>query len=151
MKVHLAWITPKPGRAKEPAIAALVGEYMDRVRAFNEVNTLEVAGEEQFFAAMERLAGRTTPHIVLLDSRGKQRSSEEIAELIRDVRDRSVQHLVFAIGGANGWSEGARKRASELLSFGKITLPHELARVVAAEQIYRAFTILAGHPYHAGH
>jgi 23S rRNA (pseudouridine1915-N3)-methyltransferase len=151
MKVHLAWITAKPGRAKEPAIAALVGEYMDRVRAFNEVNTLEVAGEEQLFTAIERLAGRTTPHIVLLDSRGKQRSSEEIAELVREVRDRSVQHLVFAIGGANGWSEAARKRAAELLAFGKITLPHELARVVAAEQIYRAFTILARHPYHAGH
>jgi 23S rRNA (pseudouridine1915-N3)-methyltransferase len=58
---------------------------------------------------------------------------------------------VLAIGPADGWSDAARARAGLLLSFGSITLPHQLARVVLAEQIYRALTILAGHPYHSGH
>ena len=62
-----------------------------------------------------------------------------------------AQQIVFAIGPADGWSKDARGRAQLLLSFGPLTLAHALARVVLAEQLYRAFTILAGHPYHAGH
>ena len=59
--------------------------------------------------------------------------------------------LLFAIGGADGFSDEARRQASLVLSLGKMTLPHELARVVLLEQIYRAFTILSNHPYHLGH
>jgi 23S rRNA (pseudouridine1915-N3)-methyltransferase len=59
--------------------------------------------------------------------------------------------MVFAIGPADGWSEAARERAQLLLSLGPMTLAHALARLVVAEQLYRAFTILSGHPYHAGH
>ncbi len=151
MKVQLAWVTPKPGRTKEPAVASLVREFLERIRPYAEIGTLEAANEDQLFASIERLSGRTRPQTVLLDSRGKQRSSEEIAMLVREARDNSVQQLVFAIGGAGGWSEASRQRASELLSLGRITLPHELARLVVAEQLYRAFTILAGHPYHSGH
>jgi 23S rRNA (pseudouridine1915-N3)-methyltransferase len=62
-----------------------------------------------------------------------------------------MQRLIFAVGPADGWSEKGCARANLLLSFGRITLPHQLARVVLAEQLYRAFTILAGHPYHSGH
>jgi len=66
-------------------------------------------------------------------------------------RETAVQQIVFAIGPADGWSETSRKRAMLLLSLGQMTLAHALARVVLAEQIYRAFTILTGHPYHSGH
>jgi 23S rRNA (pseudouridine1915-N3)-methyltransferase len=59
--------------------------------------------------------------------------------------------LVLAIGPADGWSAATRKRANLLLSLGRMTLPHQLARIVLAEQVYRALTILAGHPYHSGH
>ncbi len=59
--------------------------------------------------------------------------------------------IVFAIGPASGWSDGARKSAQTMLSLGPMTLPHEMARLVVAEQLYRAFTIVAGHPYHTGH
>ena len=59
--------------------------------------------------------------------------------------------LLFAIGGSDGFSEEARRRARFILSLGKMTLPHELARVVLLEQLYRAFTILKNHPYHLGH
>jgi 23S rRNA (pseudouridine1915-N3)-methyltransferase len=67
------------------------------------------------------------------------------------LRDSGVQTVVFAIGPADGWSAEARRRASLVLSLGPMTLPHELARALVAEQIYRALTILAGHPYHCGH
>ena len=59
--------------------------------------------------------------------------------------------LIFAIGPPNGWSEAATRQAQTMLSLGRMTLPHELARLVLAEQLYRAFTILSGHPYHTGH
>ncbi len=95
--------------------------------------------------------GRTAPVLVALDSRGKQLSSEELAEFVQQHLERGSQELIFAIGPADGWSAAALARAQQTLSLGKITLPHELARVVLAEQIYRAFTILNNHPYHGGH
>jgi len=78
-------------------------------------------------------------------------TSEVFAEWLGRQRDTSAQQIVFSIGPADGWSMAARKRANLLLSLGPMTLAHSLARVVLAEQIYRAFTILTGHPYHAGH
>lgn len=78
-------------------------------------------------------------------------SSEAFAKWLGTRRDGGEQHVVVAVGPADGWSEEARKRADLLLSLGPMTLPHALARLVAAEQVYRAFTILAGHPYHCGH
>ena len=88
--------------------------------------------------------------LVLLDSRGKQLSSEELAEFLEREQIGAVP-LLFAVGGSDGFSEETRKHAGFTLSLGKMTLPHELARVVLMEQIYRAFTILKHHPYHLGH
>lgn len=78
-------------------------------------------------------------------------SSESFAAWLGAQRDEGTQHIVFAIGPASGWSDAARGRARMLLSLGRFTLAHSLARVVMAEQIYRASTILTGHPYHTGH
>ena len=86
-----------------------------------------------------------------MDSGGRLLTSEDFAGAIGDFRDRGVQQIVVGIGGADGWTAEAKKRADLLVSMGRLTLPHGLARVVAAEQIYRAMTILAGHPYHCGH
>jgi len=91
---------------------------------------------------------------MLLDGRGRQMSSEAFAGLLGARRDEGTQLVVFAIGPADGWSESARteaKRRGHLLSLGPMTLAHQLARLVMAEQIYRACTILTGHPYHKGH
>jgi 23S rRNA (pseudouridine1915-N3)-methyltransferase len=88
---------------------------------------------------------------VLTDSRGEAFSSERLAAWLGNRRDGGQQSIIFAIGPADGWSEQASRLAQTMLSFGPMTLPHELARLVLAEQIYRAFTILAGHPYHSGH
>ncbi len=85
------------------------------------------------------------------DSRGKQFSSEEFARFLGDYQDCNPLPLVLAIGPADGFSEAARKAAQHTISLGRMTLAHELARVVLLEQVYRAFTILKGHPYHSGH
>lgn len=100
------------------------------------------------FEWAERLKGRTFPTLVLLDERGKQFSSEALARWLGEQRVEGRQHVIFALGPADGWSKPDRERAGVLLSLGPMTLPHELARVVVSEQLYRAFTILAGHPYH---
>jgi 23S rRNA (pseudouridine1915-N3)-methyltransferase len=106
--------------------------------------------EDALWEAAEHERGRTAPMLVLLDERGKQMSSETFAKWLGRERDEGRQLIIFAIGPADGWSEDSRKRATERLSLGPMTLAHELARVVLCEQIYRALTILAGHPYHRG-
>ncbi len=106
-------------------------------------------------SALLKLCGREARplrhSLVLLDSLGKQLSSEEFAEFLRNHQDRNPLPLLFAVGPANGFTAETRLEANLLLSLGKMTLAHELARVVLLEQLYRAFTILKGHPYHLGH
>ncbi|RTL86518.1 23S rRNA (pseudouridine(1915)-N(3))-methyltransferase RlmH [Ancylobacter aquaticus] len=86
--------------------------------------------------------------VMALDPRGVEMSSEQIAADIAALRDRGSRTLSFIIGGADGLSEPVRARADRLIAFGRATFPHQLVRVMMAEQIYRATTILAGHPYH---
>jgi 23S rRNA (pseudouridine1915-N3)-methyltransferase len=129
----------------------LAEAYLERTAQYTQADARVYRSEAALLEAVERLRSRTTPVLVLLDGRGKMLSSEGFADWIGRQRDGGVQQLVFAIGPANGWSDDARKQARMLLSLGAMTLPHELARVVISEQVYRAFTILAGHPYHSGH
>ena len=77
-----------------------------------------------------------------------RRFSEALAKWLRRQRDEGQQRVVFAVGPVGGWADKERAKAGLLLSLGPMTLPHELVRVVVSEQLYRAFTILAGHPYH---
>ena len=147
MKLQVAWI----GKTKEPAIQSLSGEYLKRIARYVQTDSQELAGEPALLKLADRASGRTAPVLVLLDARGRQFTSEEFANLLRDQQDRGTQNLLFAIGPADGFSDEARGAADLILSFGKMTLAHELARVVLLEQIYRAFTILKGHPYHTGH
>jgi 23S rRNA (pseudouridine1915-N3)-methyltransferase len=143
MKMKVAWI----GKTRDSAIQALTAEYLKRLSAYAPVEALALGSE----AALLKLAARSTPNLVLLDSRGRQFTSEEFARFVDQQQTRGPQPLLFAVGPADGFSEPARKSASSLLSLGKMTLPHELARVVFLEQLYRALTILKGHPYHLGH
>jgi 23S rRNA (pseudouridine1915-N3)-methyltransferase len=147
VKLQIAWI----GKTKEPAIQSLSAEYLQRISRFVQAESHEFTAESSLFKLADRAAGRTAPVLILLDSRGRQFTSEEFAELLRDQQDRGTQNLLFAVGPADGFSDEARSSADLILSFGKMTLAHELARVVLLEQIYRAFTILKGHPYHTGH
>jgi len=147
MKLRIAWI----GKTKSPAIQALTAEYLKRLSRYAACDALELASEAALLKQMEKMAGRTQPVLVLLDSRGRQLASEEIANFLEYQRAHDTQDLFFAIGPADGWTAATRTKAAHVLSLGKITLPHELARVVLLEQLYRGFTILQGHPYHGGH
>ena len=150
MKLRVVWITPK-SRSKEPAYDALTREYASRIEKYHPVEASDIPSEAALLKLQERAAGRTTPRLILIDSRGKEMTSEQFAGFIETQQSADVQHLLFAIGPADGFSDATRKSASRLISLGKMTLPHELARVVLLEQIYRAFTILKKHPYHCGH
>jgi 23S rRNA (pseudouridine1915-N3)-methyltransferase len=86
--------------------------------------------------------------LVLLDEKGKHISSEEIAGFIEGKMNQSVKHLVFVIGGAFGFSDAVYKRANASLSLSKLTFSHQLVRLIFMEQLYRAFTIMKGEPYH---
>lgn len=88
--------------------------------------------------------------LIVLDERGKSMSSVNFAKTLQDWRDAGSKHLTIALGGPDGHSERVRKRASLLLSFGLMTWPHQIARILLSEQLYRAATILSGHPYHRG-
>jgi 23S rRNA (pseudouridine1915-N3)-methyltransferase len=89
-------------------------------------------------------------HVIALDVTGRARSSEDLAKHLSALRDRSVGDVAFLIGGPDGLAPHLRDKAKEKLSLGALTWPHLLARAMLAEQLYRAMTILSGHPYHRG-
>lgn len=148
MKIRIAWI----GKTKEPAIASLTQEYLARISRYAQVDSIALRDEPDLLGKWgnsKKPGSKST--LVLLDSRGKELSSEQFAQFLGDHQDRNPLPLVFAIAGADGFSPEAKANAQHIISLGKMTLAHELARVVLLEQIYRAFTILKGHPYHCGH
>jgi 23S rRNA (pseudouridine1915-N3)-methyltransferase len=143
VKLHVAWI----GRTKDAAIAALTAEYLKRIGRYIPTDHHELRDE----AALLALAQKQRATLVLLDARGKQFTSEEFAAWLGQQQDRGTQRLLLAIGPADGFAAATRTAAALQISLGEMTLAHELARVVLLEQVYRAFTILKGHPYHSGH
>lgn len=152
MRITLSAVTT---RKKPRLLDEALQEYCARLAYYATVEQQHFTSESALLAALEKSSReksvRPSAKLVLLDARGRILSSEQLARWLGHERDHAIQHLHFAIGPADGWSPEAHKRAALLLSFGPMTFPHELARVMLAEQLYRAFTILAGHPYHAGH
>ncbi len=147
MKLTVAWI----GKTKSAAIQSLTHEYLKRLRQYAEAEGLSLKDERALLKFCGRDGRAARRRLVLLDSCGKQLSSEELAKFLGDRQDKNPVPTVFAIGPADGFSETARQQADFTLSLGKMTIAHELARVLLLEQIYRGFTILKGHPYHLGH
>lgn len=145
MKIRVAWI----GKTKESAIQSLTGEYLKKIGYYVEVEGISLKDE----AALQKLCGAKRPAqmVVLLNSRGREFQSEAFAAFIQDQQQRSPSALLFAVGPASGFSQATLDCANMLLSLGKMTYAHEIARVVLLEQIYRAFTIIKRHPYHLGH
>ena len=151
MKITLTAILPRRSRTKSDPTDRLIADYVERSARYVPCDSQLFESEVGLLEWLDHQPGRTAAHLILLDSRGQLLSSEEFAQQIGRLRDGGTQRLVLAIGPADGWSDAARQRANLLFSLGRITLPHQLARVVLAEQVYRALTILAGHPYHSGH
>lgn len=148
MKLKIAWI----GKTKEPAITSLTDEYLKRISRYAQVEGVSLRDEADLlakFGAAAKPGAKST--LVLMDSRGKEFTSEQFAKFLGDYQDRNPLPLVLAVDGADGFSQQAKSAAQNVISLGKMTLAHELARVVLLEQVYRAFTILKGHPYHSEH
>lgn len=150
------------GRMKAGPEKELVQRYLDRFKKAGPALGLEFVGvtemvESRASDADARRAEETAKlfshleegaALLLLDERGKTPTSEAFAEQIARMRDGGRKKLVLAIGGPDGHDEAARQRAEMVVSFGAATWPHQLVRVMLAEQLYRVATILAGHPYH---
>jgi 23S rRNA (pseudouridine1915-N3)-methyltransferase len=149
MELTLASIG-SPLAANDP-YCELTRRYLKRTSPFAECRDQSFRSEELMFQWIARRKNRAAPTIVLLDSRGRTFTSEAFAGWMGTRRDSGAQHLIFGVGSADGWSENALRQANLQLSLGPMTLAHALAQLVLAEQIYRAFTILSGHPYHTGH
>jgi 23S rRNA (pseudouridine1915-N3)-methyltransferase len=149
MNVTLAHIGAR-FTAKDP-FQSLTGLYLERCSILLRCQDEAFKSEDAFFTWLDRQHARTQAVPVLLDSRGRPMTSEFFAAWLGAHRQDGVQHIVFAIGPASGWSPAALPRAKVLLSLGSFTYAHALARLVLAEQLYRACTILTGHPYHTGH
>ncbi|HPD02890.1 MAG TPA: 23S rRNA (pseudouridine(1915)-N(3))-methyltransferase RlmH [Eubacteriales bacterium] len=144
------------GKIKDSYLAEGVSEFKKRLGRFAEVNILECAESacDSVQKTLETEAAAVLPKlkgcVVALAVEGKELSSEGLAELIASRSQAGASELTFVIGGAEGLAESVKRRADFLLSFGPMTFPHRLIRLMLAEQIYRAFTIIEGHPYHRG-
>jgi 23S rRNA (pseudouridine1915-N3)-methyltransferase len=152
------------GRLKQGPERELYAHYLERAEALGRklglspVASLELT-ESKLSSAPGRIAAEAdalsakipdTHRLIALDRTGDQLSSQAFARAIAKFRDGGTQGLAFVIGGADGLGSALLARADLPLSLGAMTLPHGLARIVLAEQVYRAMTILVGHPYHRG-
>ena len=141
------------GKLKERFWKGACAEYTKRQGAYAKVDIdpakaggVDAARDKEGAAILAALPSRA--HVILLAIEGKERSSEELSARLDDLMLRGNSDIAFVIGGSDGVSDDVRARADEMLSFGRITLPHNLARVVLLEQIYRACKISRGEPYH---
>ena len=141
MKIRLVML----GKTRRAETRALVDDYVARVRHYTEIEVHEL--REATPAAMRKLKIESSATVVLLDAAGKQFTSQQFARWLGDLRDHGARELVFLCGDAEGFPGELRASAKQKISLSTLTMPHEFARVVLAEQIYRAFAILAGHPY----
>jgi 23S rRNA (pseudouridine1915-N3)-methyltransferase len=141
MKIHLVML----GKTRRPEIRALMDDYVERIRRFAEVQLTQL--REDSAASLRKFSLDSAATVVLLDDAGKAQTSTQFARWLRETRDRGAREIVFLCGGAEGFPETLRRRATQKLSLSSLTFSHELARVMLAEQLYRAFAILAGYPY----
>lgn len=132
------------GKLKEPYFVAAAEEYEKRLRPYCSLTVHEAKDEAALLHALPAGA-----HLYVFDERGEAITSAQLAELLAT----EAQHgggapLAFLIGGADGHSDAVRRRAKKLIAFGRLTIAHRLVRILVLEQLYRAFKILRGEPYH---
>ncbi|GFO67241.1 ribosomal RNA large subunit methyltransferase H [Geomonas limicola] len=152
MRLKLLWV----GKTQEAWVKTGIEEYAGRIKRYCPLEILEAREEKGAQAAVmrerecERLV-KLLPKgakLIVLDERGDQLTSPELAGFLTKQRDQGTQDLVFAIGGAFGFTDSFRSQAFKAISLSKMTLTHQMVRVFLLEQIYRGFTIMNGEPYH---
>lgn len=150
------------GKLKEKYLKMGIEEYVKRLGAYAKIDLIEVPDEkapEQLSEAemeivkkkeAERILAKVSPdtHVIALAINGKMKTSEEMSKDIESLMTYGKSKIAFVIGGSLGLHDDVLKRANEKQSFGKMTLPHQLMKLVLIEQIYRSFRIMKGEPYH---
>lgn len=151
MKINIVAV----GKIKERFFTDAIAEYKKRLSKFCDLNIVEIPEATNYKNLAEKselegklLINKVKGFVIALDGNGKQLSSEDLAAVINNNMVSGISEMSFVIGGSNGLSDEVRNKANQVVSFGKITFPHQLFRVVLSEQIYRAFTIINGMPYH---
>src|SRR6266480_301892 len=150
MRIRFIW----PGKTKDEYLRALINEYLKRLQRFvrcEVVETREVRGSDR--SSVEKESGRILDAIptgsvaILLDVKGREWSSQELADEVLRWENDSLKDITIVIGGQDGISPDVAVRAQKRWRLSRLTLTHEMARVVAVEQLYRAYTINRGLPY----
>jgi 23S rRNA (pseudouridine1915-N3)-methyltransferase len=150
------------GKLKEKYLKQGIDEYLKRLSSYAKVEIIELPDEKAPETLSEtemqqikdkegeRILAKISPdaHVIALAIQGKMKSSEELAERLDKLATYGKSKITFVIGGSLGLSDAVMKRADESLSFSKMTFPHQLMRLILVEQIYRAFRINRGEPYH---
>ncbi|MBD8014313.1 23S rRNA (pseudouridine(1915)-N(3))-methyltransferase RlmH [Microbacterium sp. APC 3898] len=150
------------GKLKEKYLKSGIEEYTKRLGSYTKINEIEVADEkapEQLSDAdmeivkkkeAERILAKIAPdaYVIALAIDGKMKTSEQLAKDIESLMTYGRSKIVFVIGGSLGLHDEVLKRADEKLSFSKMTFPHQLMKLILVEQVYRAFRIMKGEPYH---
>lgn len=150
------------GKIKEKYLVMAIQEYTKRLSRYAKLEFIEVSDEKtpDGASALEELQIKKTEgqkilknikdgaYVIALAIEGKMYSSEELAQTIDNLGIKGVSHIIFVIGGSLGLSDEVIKRADFLLSFSKMTFPHQLMKVILLEQIYRAYRINSNEPYH---
>jgi 23S rRNA (pseudouridine1915-N3)-methyltransferase len=153
MKLRFVWI----GKTKRAPVRQLLQEYLDRVGKFVAVEVSELRDRDDVGGDARRIIDKegediisrtaSAGYLVALDQRGREVDSIKLAEMIEKHRISGTKQITFVIGGHYGLSEAVRNRADFVLSLSRMTLTHDLARVLLIEQVYRAFTIIHDLPY----
>jgi 23S rRNA (pseudouridine1915-N3)-methyltransferase len=132
------------GKTRRPEMRAILDDYVKRISRSCPVEITEVRDGS---AALKKLDADRAATAVFLDAAGKHYDSDALAKWLGELRDRGTRELIFLCGDADGFPDSLRQRAHHKLSLSAMTFSHELARVMLAEQLYRAFAILSGSPY----
>jgi 23S rRNA (pseudouridine1915-N3)-methyltransferase len=140
MKLRLLML----GKTRRPELRAIFDDYVKRINRSCPTEVNEVRDGD---AAIKKLDADRAAAALLLDVGGKPQNSESLARWLAEQRDRGTREVIFVCGDADGFPEALRQRVLQKLSLSPMTYSHELARVMLAEQLYRAFAILSGSPY----
>jgi 23S rRNA (pseudouridine1915-N3)-methyltransferase len=132
------------GKTRRPELRVIIDDYVQRISRYAPIEVTELRESQ---AVLKKFTFDQPSTIVLLDEAGKSLDSKAFARWLGEHRDRSTRQMIFVCGGAGGFPEDIRRQAHQQLSLSAMTYSHELARVMLAEQLYRAFAILAGSAY----
>lgn len=132
------------GKTRRPEMRAILDDYVKRIGHACPIGITEVRDGD---AAIKKLDADRAATVVLVDAGGKNLDSNALAKWLGELRDRGAREIIFLCGDADGFPDILRQRAHQKLSLSPMTFSHELARVMLAEQLYRAFAILSGSPY----